>query len=268
MSKAKYFRVDKVNDPFARIDNNIFRNKKLSLKARGLLCTMLSLNEDWDYSINGLVAILKESETAVKTSLNELKECGYLEIEKTHNNRGYFSYVYVIHEKPILLPEGENPPLDNPPMENPLVENPTQLTNKIINNQLYISNKKIKKIEQLEEKSDRFFKPTLEEVESYCKEKNYDIDAQHFVDYYESKGWMVGKSKMKDWRAAVRNWNRNNFKCNQKNFSSSPSRSAKPLSDYPDYLYGEDGKLKELNEMSFEELKVYYEISDKRISGN
>ncbi len=57
----------------------------------------------------------------------------------------------------------------------------------------------------------RFVKPTLEEVEAYIKEKGYNIDAEHFIDYYESKGWTVGKNPMKDWKAAVRNWSRNNF---------------------------------------------------------
>ena len=53
----------------------------------------------------------------------------------------------------------------------------------------------------------RFSPPTVEEVKSYCLEKGYSIDPQRFVDYYESNGWMVGKNKMKDWKAAVRGWN-------------------------------------------------------------
>ena len=56
----------------------------------------------------------------------------------------------------------------------------------------------------------RFIPPTLEEVRSYCAERNNNVDAQRFVDYYTSNGWLVGKNKMKDWRAAVRTWERNN----------------------------------------------------------
>ena len=52
----------------------------------------------------------------------------------------------------------------------------------------------------------RFVKPTLEEVSAYCKERNNNIDAQRFIDFYESKGWKVGNTPMKDWKAAVRNW--------------------------------------------------------------
>lgn len=58
-------------------------------------------------------------------------------------------------------------------------------------------------------KSTRFVPPTLEQVQEYCKERGNYVDAQRFIDFYESKGWMIGKNKMKDWKAAVRNWERN-----------------------------------------------------------
>lgn len=54
----------------------------------------------------------------------------------------------------------------------------------------------------------RFIKPTLEEIKAYCEERKNRVDPERFFDYYESKGWVVGKSKMKDWKAAVRNWER------------------------------------------------------------
>lgn len=56
--------------------------------------------------------------------------------------------------------------------------------------------------------TNKFVPPTPEEVEAYVNEKGYNVDANRFVDFYQSKGWMVGKSKMKDWKAAVRNWSR------------------------------------------------------------
>lgn len=58
------------------------------------------------------------------------------------------------------------------------------------------------------EKAPRFLPPTREEVQTYCQEKGYVVDAERFIDFYESKGWFVGKNKMKDWKAAVRNWAR------------------------------------------------------------
>ena len=62
----------------------------------------------------------------------------------------------------------------------------------------------------------RFTKPTLADVQAYCAERGNSVDAQKFVDYYESNGWRVGKSPMKDWRAAVRTWERNNQQGNQR----------------------------------------------------
>lgn len=57
--------------------------------------------------------------------------------------------------------------------------------------------------------SNIFVPPTVEEVKAYCDEKGYSVDPGQFVDFYESKGWLVGKSKMKDWKASVRTWQRN-----------------------------------------------------------
>ena len=55
----------------------------------------------------------------------------------------------------------------------------------------------------------RFVKPTVEEVAAYCLERKNGIDAQRFLDHYESKGWVVGKTPMKDWKAAIRTWEQN-----------------------------------------------------------
>lgn len=65
-----------------------------------------------------------------------------------------------------------------------------------------------KKEKSIKEKSgpSRFSPPSLSEVAAYCRERNNDVDPQRFVDFYESKGWFVGKNKMKDWKAAVRTW--------------------------------------------------------------
>lgn len=54
----------------------------------------------------------------------------------------------------------------------------------------------------------RFVPPSLEEVAAYCRERRNAVDAQHFLDYYTANGWKVGKNAMKDWKAAVRNWER------------------------------------------------------------
>lgn len=57
-------------------------------------------------------------------------------------------------------------------------------------------------------RKDKFIKPTLEEVKNYCEERNNGIDAEQFIDFYESKDWLIGKNKMKDWKACIRTWER------------------------------------------------------------
>ena len=72
-------------------------------------------------------------------------------------------------------------------------------------------------------KSKAFTPPTLDEVRSYCKERHNGVDAQRFIDFYESKGWMIGKNRMKDWKACVRTWEKSNKKdsgINERNNSS------------------------------------------------
>ena len=58
------------------------------------------------------------------------------------------------------------------------------------------------------EKAKRFYPPTLDEVKQYCEERKNNIDPMAFIDFYSSKGWMIGKNRMKDWKAAVRTWER------------------------------------------------------------
>lgn len=95
-------RVQK-NKNYTVMSNVHLRDKRLSLKAKGLLSMILALPDDWTYSVNGLVSICKENETAVKTALSELKECGYLRVTKLKPNEtesGRFEYVYDIFEEP------------------------------------------------------------------------------------------------------------------------------------------------------------------------
>jgi hypothetical protein len=77
-----------------------------------------------------------------------------------------------------------------------------QLLNKSISNDIDDSNKRKAK----------FVKPTIEEIRCFCEERNNGIDADEFFNFYESKGWVIGKSPMKDWKACIRTWERNRFK--------------------------------------------------------
>lgn len=124
-------RVEKTKN-YTVMSNYHFKEMKMSLKAKGLLSLMLSLPDNWDYSIAGLVAICKENETAIKSTLKELQEFGYVIIEKIMPDKtesGRIEYVYNIFEKPKQ--EGEKQGVENQPLEIQRVENQVQLnTNK------------------------------------------------------------------------------------------------------------------------------------------
>lgn len=81
-----------------------------------------------------------------------------------------------------------------------------------------IKEKDITNVISKKKNSSKFIPPTFEEVTEYCSERNNTVNPQAFIDFYESKGWMIGKNKMKDWKAAVRTWERTQ----KENKSSNP----------------------------------------------
>ena len=81
-------------------------------------------------------------------------------------------------------------------------------------------------------KAKRFTPPTLEEVTAYCIERNNSVDAQRFIDYYTSNGWLVGKNKMKDWKAAVRTWERNGYSSGKPANNNKQTQAAQELDGF------------------------------------
>lgn len=120
---------------YTTIDNNIFNNKNLSLKARGLLATMLSLPQEWDYSVEGLSVILKEGKDCIRATLNELEENGYLVRNRVRDDNGQLKGVeYFVYEIPQTVENTEfEPESENPTLVNPILGNPTQLNKQEIN---------------------------------------------------------------------------------------------------------------------------------------
>ena len=125
------FRVHKTKN-YTLMSNHHLRDKDLSLKAKGLLSVMFSLPDSWNYSIPGLCAILKENETAVKSTIKELKATGYLIVDKKkpckEEGRSKFKYIYNIYETPQDVSDNNNNQesffqgIENLPLETPEVE--------------------------------------------------------------------------------------------------------------------------------------------------
>lgn len=117
------FRVEKTKD-YTIMSNHHLKNEKLSLKAKGLLSQMLSLPENWDYTLAGLSRINKESVGAIRTAVWELEEAGYITRRQGRDSKGKMTAIeYIIYEQP--QPKTQKPISDNPISENPMSKNPT-----------------------------------------------------------------------------------------------------------------------------------------------
>ena len=151
------FRVER-NTGYTVMSNHHLRNKELTLKAKGLLSQMLSLPEDWDYTLAGLSHINREKIDAIREAVKELEKAGYIVRSRERDEKGRLRGAdYVIYEQPqprepeaatsgeqpsisdyptlenptLENPTLENPTLDNPTLEKPTLENPTQLNKDI-----------------------------------------------------------------------------------------------------------------------------------------
>lgn len=123
------------NSNFTVMSNYHFKEKKMSLKAKGLLSLMLSLPDDWDYSIAGLTTLSKDGRDGVMSALGELEKFGYLARTRLTNDKGQFAGVeYNIYESPQEKPVSEKPNEENSTLENPNSEKRDQLNTNSINN--------------------------------------------------------------------------------------------------------------------------------------
>lgn len=100
------------------IDNGIFKNRQMSLKAKGLLCLMLSLPDDWEYSLEGLATLSHDGKDSVRSALSELERLNHFKRVQLIENGKFTGVEYIISEEPML---------EKPMSENPISENPPQL---------------------------------------------------------------------------------------------------------------------------------------------
>ena len=138
---------------------------------------------------------LGSSKSRIIKVLNEMVSKGLI-IKKTSGRFNFYvtNYNYVCNtdEQKVSVQNTERCHIDT---ESSVVPTPNNINNNIKDN---IS-------------TTRFKKPTVEEVQAYCKERNNSVDAEKFISHYDSNGWKIGKSPMKDWKAAVRTWEKNDY---------------------------------------------------------
>lgn len=186
---------------FTALDNDIFKNRDLSMKAKGLLCTLLSLPDDWEYSISGLASLSKDGKSSIRSTLNELEEMGYFTREERRVNGQFKGYDYIIYEEPVSPDTMSSEPTSKKATSVECTQlNTNQLNTKELNTNSIkppVSPKGGKKIP-----------PTIEEVREYAQSRGNIVDPDYFFDYYEGLNWMRGKTKVKDWQATYRTWER------------------------------------------------------------
>lgn len=113
------------NENYTTMSNYHLRDRRLSLRAMGLMSKMLSLPDDWDYTVSGLSFICKEGRDAVRKALMELEEAGYLVRKQARTGGCFANNDYTLFEQPMTSPLTENPSTGNPSTENPSTVNPT-----------------------------------------------------------------------------------------------------------------------------------------------
>lgn len=171
------FRVEKTKD-YTVMCNYHLRDINLSLKDKGLLSMVLSLPQDWDYSIKGLTTICKEKETAITNCLNTLKKYGYLEVNKLlpgETKSGRIEYEYVFYEVP------KKQDLENLGLEIQDLENPVQLNTNILNTE-YKEGKKDIKINNIKKgnnfKNLELVEEATQKYDEVLKEKDIFIERE------------------------------------------------------------------------------------------
>ena len=151
MNATSVIRCEKARGNFSMISNVGLRDKRLDMRARGLLAFCLALPDNWEYSIKGLAAVSGESEGKIRASLQELEKCGYLTRTRVRNAKGQIAGMcYTLREEP--LPEdfancsaaenhkGKKPCVENPHVENPHVDNLPQIKTNLIKTKLNNNN--------------------------------------------------------------------------------------------------------------------------------
>jgi hypothetical protein len=168
---------------YAILTSEVRYNQNLTPNAKLLyaeITALINMNGVCFASNSYFANLYGKTKTTVSKWVSELVKEGFVEVKLTYKEGSK-----EIDNRYITITKGGNIKKGVNPLVKKLKDNTT-----IVNTNITYSNKK----------------PSIEEIKDYCLERNNGIDAEQFFDFYESKGWLVGKNKMKNWQAAVRTW--------------------------------------------------------------
>lgn len=199
---------------YSVIDNGIFRDKDLSLAEVGLLCTVLSLPENWDFKVSGLQNILKESTPTIRRIIKSLIDHGYCKLERLVDDKTkkVTKWEYTFFEVKYGVGCGYKPQSNNPQVENP---QSGVATSGNVSTIKYLNNKVLNKSNT--KRGSAFAPPTRDQVREFFRERKFNSDPDAFWLHFENCNWKLSSgrgAKMKDWRLAAISWEKreNQFK--------------------------------------------------------
>tara|TARA_B110000503_G_scaffold101671_2_gene151873 strand:- start:1540 stop:2253 length:714 start_codon:yes stop_codon:yes gene_type:complete len=221
---------------YANIPATVRYDKSLTPNAKLLYgeITALTNKEGYCWAMNAYFADLYGvSKVSISNWVGSLRDNGYIEVQMKYQegtkkiearhirirDGGIQENLNTLPKK-SLIPSPRN--FGYPPQE---IFKDNTTVNITVNN----------KGDKSPELSKKFKIPTVEEVTDYCRERNNTLDAQNFIDFYSSKGWLVGKNKMKDWQACIRTWETNDKKRAKENANKQTASDKR--SDYASNFY-------------------------------
>ena len=208
--------MDEKPNYYAIIPADVRYNDNLKLGEKMMYGEITSLTyktgECWA-SNNYFARLYNVTPQAISKWIKTLEKHKYITIEYEKNGKSIDKRI--IRLVSTGIDRGINSSLGGYQQE--IKENNTSINNTSIKENIYIK--------------ERFKKPTLEEVRAYCEERDNNIDPEMFIDFYESKGWVVGKSPMKYWKSAIRTWERNSRAPRKKSFSDTLDEWVKEMEE-------------------------------------
>lgn len=233
---------------YQKVSKSIIFDGTIDALTLGIYVKILCLGKEWNLNISGLSTLLELSSAKVKTAISKLEKAGYVKRQRVRNESNQFiGWDYIVSSIPFDPAErsdlsksrlSEKPTIgktdyrENLPPEKPTIGE----SNGIYRDNNEDRNLNVDKDNNISKSRKVFVKPTIEEVAAYCRERGNTIDPEAFIDHYESNGWIVGRSPMKDWKAAVRTWEKRR---DIRPASSKPEKES--LTDYYRKLYKQLG---------------------------
>ena len=215
------------NQNFTIIDNVVLQNVNLSFEARGFFAYLLSLPDDWKFTVRGLVKQTGTSKSVILRLMNELQAEGYIRLTKNKDEAGRFTASSWDVFEGAKTPESPHNTQTRNTAKTEHGENGTRATRNTAkpesgftehgeNGTIQSTNNNKVLIEQSTKENKgqkRFVPPTVSEVKAYCQERNNGINPEEFIDYYASQGWKKANGRpVVDWKGCVRLWEKDRRK--------------------------------------------------------